>query len=81
MESIFNDDIAIIENLFDNKCCSNTTGWKNQVHVEIHPIHRTHISKIVSTITNDYNIGPYARLLLESIPSALLNAKKERSSA
>lgn len=69
-----------LEELFDGKRTwlgryrPDLTGWHNNVNVKLRRM-RHDTSTLVSSIMQDYNIGPGARLLLELVPNMVLYSK------
>lgn len=57
----------------------NLNGWHNEVRTKLRRM-RYETATIVSDIVQEYNIGPFSRLLLELVPSAVIysNMKKNQ---
>lgn len=57
----------------------NLVGWHNEVRTKLRRM-RYETATIVSGIVQEYNIGPFSRLLFELVPSAVIysNSKKNQ---
>lgn len=55
-------------------------GWSNHVRSKLRRMHHD-TSQIASSIMNDYNIGPGARLFLELVPNLIMYARDKSTHA
>lgn len=69
LEEIFNG-----ERVFFGRYRPDLTGWSNHVNCKLRRM-RTDTSQIVSTVMQDYNIGPGFRVLLELVPNMFMYAR------
>ena len=53
-------------------------GWHNEVRTKLRRM-RYETATIVSDIVREYNVGPFSRLLLELVPSAVIYSNMRRS--
>ena len=53
-------------------------GWHNEVRTKLRRM-RYETATIVSDIVREYNIGPFSRLLLELVPSAVIYSNLRHS--
>lgn len=71
-----------LEELFDGKkqwlgYSPDLSGWHNHLNQKLRRL-RCDLSTVVSTGMSDYNIGPFARILLELIPNMVLYSKMRK---
>jgi hypothetical protein len=82
-DEVFLFGAHLLEELFDGKRTwferyqPDLTGWHNNVNVKLHRM-RYDTSQLVSTIMQEYNIGPGTRILLELIPNMVLYSKMRK---
>lgn len=73
-----------LEDIFDGqktyfgKYRPDLSGWNKNVQVKLRRM-RHDTSTLVSTVMQDYNIGPLPRILLELIPNMFMYAKRKKS--
>lgn len=72
-----------MEDLFDGKRTwfgrynPDLTGWHNHVNIKLKRM-RHDTGQLVSTVMQDYNIGPGLRVLLELVPNMILYSKMRK---